>query len=187
MIPSSSLLNRGWPFLAGVLAIGAFSQIFTGAIDLDKELDSGRYVVEKITSEESGTFSGPVFFEYSAPEEGLSDFTVFKLHFLSSRASGDRSFGILIPLKGDEDHIRVERYRVDSNNNGFMNGYGTVFGYADFGDNATTLYFAESGGISISQIEKGEITGEIDIVLGHGSGQNIRLKGDFNALPVPPE
>jgi hypothetical protein len=185
MSVTSYVLRRGWPFLLGVLLIGTISYIVPAPVDLNGNIASGQYIMEATGDEERIIYNGPVYFEYSEDERGVVDFEVFKLHFLGGAKEESPGFGFLIPLADAEDKIHAKTYKVDPESKGFMNGHGSVFGYADFKQHPAALYFADKGRIAISEISSDKVNGKIDIVLDNGNGDKLRLEGRFKALPMP--
>ena len=175
----------GWPFMSGLLLIGAISYLSPESSSLIGELSSGRYLLETVQNGEPDALKGPVYFEYTGQKERLLTTRIFKLHFVNSATSEGPGFGFLIPLSDTSDRIGLEEYRVDPESKGFMNGSGSVFGYADLRDTASSLYFTESGRISINTSSPEEVSGTIDIVLDDGSGNSMHLEGSFRALPLP--
>ena len=179
------VLRRGWPLLLGVILIGAISYVAPGSPELQTDITSGQYALKADEGSEQHLYSGDVYFEYTKEQGGVADFGVFKLHFLSESLEDSPGFGFLIPLSHVEKEIQVKTYEVDPQSRGFMNGLGTVFGYADFKKKPASLYFADTGSLSISDISNGQVSGEIDVVLDNGSGEQIQLEGRFRALPIP--
>jgi hypothetical protein len=68
-----------------------------------------------------------------------------------------------------------------------MNGFSTVFGYADLHDGAPSLYFTESGKIVITEAGPDAVSGNLDVVLQDSGGRLIHLTGGFRALPLASE
>lgn len=175
----------GWPFLAGIVLIGTISYISPEATSFNKALSSGRYFLEAVRDGEHEAIKGPVYFEYTGQKEQPIATRIFKLHFANSATSEGPGFGFLIPLSDSEEVIGTDTYKVDPESRGFMNGFGSVFGYADFRGDAPSLYFTESGKISITTTGPEEVSGNIDMVLDDGSGNSIQLEGSFRASPLP--
>lgn len=179
------LFRWGWPFLAGILLIGTISYISPEATSYVEQLSSGRYFLATVHNGEHHAIRGPVYFEYTGQKERLIATRIFKLHFVNSTPADGYGFGFLIPLSESNENIRLEKYQVDPESRGFMNGYGSVFGYADLRGTTPSLYFTESGSISITTNSPEEVSGTIDMVLDDGSGNSIHLEGSFRALPLP--
>ncbi len=184
-LKSIPLVRWGWPFLAGILVVGIISYVNPDSGYFKEELSSGRYRLEAVHNGGHNSLKGPVYFEYTGQKEHFLATRIFKLHFANSIASEGPGFGFLIPLSDMDQAIETETYWVDQDNRGFMNGFESVFGYADLSDVSPSLYFTESGSISIVETSPGEVSGSIDLVLDNGSGGSIHLEGDFRALPLP--
>jgi hypothetical protein len=184
-IKSAPILRWGWPFLAGTLLIGTISYISPDSTSIDQELSSGRYSLDAVRDGEHNPIKGPVYFEYTGQEQQLIATRIFKLHFANTITSEGPGFGFLIPLSDSEEVIETDTYRVDPESRGFMNGFGSVFGYADLRGDSPSLYFTESGRISILETGPEEVSGNIDMVLDDGSGNSIHLEGSFRASPLP--
>lgn len=182
---SISLIRMGWPFLAGILLVGIISYVNPDSGYFKKELPSGRYRLEAVRNGEQNALKGPVYFEYTGQKERFLATRIFKLHFANTLSSEGPGIGFLIPLSDVDQAIETDTYWVDPENRGFMNGFESVFGYADLRDVSPSLYFTESGSISIVETSPGEVSGSIDLVLDNGSGASIHLEGDFRALPLP--
>lgn len=180
-----TFLRRGWPFLVGILLIGTISYISPEASIYNEELKPGRYFLDAVRDGEHDAIKGPVYFEYTGQKEQLIATRVFKLHFVNSVSSEGPGFGFLIPLSDSGETIGTLTYETDPDSRGFMNGFGSVFGYADYRGDAPALYFTESGRISIIETSPEEVSGNIDMVLDDGSGSSIHLEGSFRALPLP--
>jgi len=182
---SAPFFRWGWPFLAGILLIGTISYISPESTSFKEELTSGRYFLDADRNGEHDAIKGPVYFEYTGQKEQLIPTRIFKLHFANSVTSQGPGFGFLIPLSDSDKSIGTDTYKVDPESKGFMNGFGSVFGYADLRGDAPSLYFTESGRISIIATGPEEVSGNIDMVLDDGSGNSIHLEGSFRALPLP--
>jgi len=181
----ASLFRWRWPLLAGVLLIGTISYISPQTTDFNSDLTPGRYYLEMVRNGDQEAIKGPVYFEYTGQKEQLITTRIFKLHFANLDSSERPGFGFLIPLSDSDESIGTLTYEVDPESAGFMNAFGSVFGYADFRGDAPALYFAESGGISMIATGPEEVSGNIDMVLDDGSGNSIHLEGSFRALPLP--
>ncbi len=175
------------PVLAGLLLAGSISYINPHPLSFNEELSPGRYSLEVTLNEARDAIEGPVYFEYTGQNDRLIATRIFKLHFVNSNSSGEPGFGFLIPLSDTEEGVGSVEYPVDPERRGFMNGFGTVFGYADLRGESPALYFTESGSISIRTTSPEEVSGNIDMLLDDGHGNSIRLSGSFKALPLPPD
>jgi hypothetical protein len=182
---SSAFLRWGWPFLVGILLIGTISYISPESGSKNQELPSGRYFLDADRNGEHEAIKGPVYFEYSGEKEQLIAMRIFKLHFANSVTSEGPGFGFLIPLSDSEKGIGADTYIVDPQSRGLINGFGSVFGYADLRGDSPSLYFTESGRISIIESGPGEVSGNIDMVLDDGNGNSMHLEGSFRASPLP--
>ena len=182
---SVQFFSWGWPFLVGLVLIGTISYISPDSSSFPGELSSGRYLLETNQNGEYEAIKGPVYFEYTGREERLTTTQIFKLHFVNKRTSEGPGFGFLIPLSDSGERIGTDKYRVDPESKGFMNGSGSVFGYADLRGASPSLYFTESGSISIITSGPEEVSGTIDTILDDGIGNSIHLEGSFRALPLP--
>ena len=171
--------------MAGVLLIGTISYVVPEPYYHINEISSGQYLLETEQQGKQKAMKGPVYFEYTGQKELLMDTRIFKLHFVHSVSSEGPGFGFLIPLSKSDQVIGMEEYRVDPDNKGFMNGFGSVFGYADLRGDTSSLYFTESGNISITATSPEEVSGNVDVVLDDGSGNSIHLEGAFRELPLP--
>lgn len=183
---SAPLLRWRWLFLAGILLIGTISYISPESASDVGQLSSGRYLLEASQNGEEDVLNGPVYFEYTNQKERLMATRIFKLHFVNSATSEGPGYGFLIPLSDLDGRVGMEVYSVDPERKGFMNGTGSVFGYADLRGASPSLYFTKSGSISIITTSPEEISGNIDMVLTDGRGNAIHLEGSFRALPLPP-
>ncbi|UCE68612.1 MAG: hypothetical protein JSW57_09170 [Flavobacteriaceae bacterium] len=175
----------GWPFGVGILLMGTISYISPGTPSFKKELLKGQYALESIQKDEHNEIKGPVYFEYTGQKERHIATRIFKLHFVNSSTSEGPGYGFLIPLADSDKGIVADKYRVDPESRGLMNGFRSVFGYADLKGAVPSLYFTESGSISIIQSGPEEVSGKIDMILEDGSGNSIHLEGSFRALPLP--
>ena len=171
--------------MAGILLIGTISYISPESTSFEKELSSGRYFLDAVRDGEHDAIKGPVYFEYTGQKEQVIATRIFKLHFANSVTAEGPGFGFLIPLSDSEESIGMDTYKVDPESRGFMNGFGSVFGYADLRGDSPSLYFTESGRISIIATGPEEVSGNIDMVLDDGSGSSIHLEGSFRASPLP--
>ena len=181
------LTKWGLTILAGLLLAGSISYISPRSLSFNEQLNPGRYSLEINRHEDQDAIEGPVYFEYTGQNDQLIATRIFKLHFVNSNNSGEPGFGFLIPLSDTEEGVGPIEYQVDPERRGFMNGFGTVFGYADLRGASPALYFTESGSISILTTSPEEVSGNIDMLLDDGNGNSIRLSGSFRALPLPPD
>ena len=182
---TSPFLRWGWPFLVGILLIGTISYISPETTSFDQELSSGQYFLDAIRNGEHDAIKGPVYFEYTGQKEQLFNKRIFKLHFANSVTSDGPGFGFVIPLSDSDESLGADTYQVDPDRRGFMNGFGSVFGYADLRGDSPSLYFTESGRISFTTTGPEEVAGNIDMVLDDGNGNSIYLEGSFRASPLP--
>ena len=182
---TTSVVRWGWLVLAGILLAGTISYMSPEVASFNEALTSGRYFLDAVRDGEHEAIKGPVYFEYSGQQEQPIATRIFKLHFANSATPEGPGFGFLIPLSDSEEAIRTDTYTVDPESRGFMNGFGSVFGYADFRGDAPSLYFTEAGRISITTTGPDEVSGNIDMVLDDGSGNSIQLEGSFRASPLP--
>lgn len=182
---NSRWLKRVWPILLGLVLIITISYISPERIPLKTELASGKYNVETVLDDKNNVLRGPVYFEYSEKQSSPSETRIFKLHFVNPLMAEGPGFGFMIPLAGTDQIIEAGKYSVDEGITGIINNFQTVFGYADMGGKTSDLYFSESGSISVLGCAPTEVFGKIDIVLDDGSGKSIRVRGDFNAKPLP--
>lgn len=174
-----------WPFLLVLLLVGGVSY-FDPLFQPSGSIAPGKYVLQADLNGESTSLEGSAFFEYVSQPQGLGGQQIFKLHFLDASRSGGPGFGFLIPINDSGRPIFKDTYRVDQEARGFINGNGSVYGYADLHRDDSGLYFAEFGSISIGEGSgEEEVSGNLDIVMDDGSGGTIRLKGGFNARKLP--
>jgi hypothetical protein len=176
-----------WPFLLVLLLVGSISYIDPASSRSGGDIATGKYLLKADLNGEHTSLEGIVYYEYTSQSQGGVDKSIFKLHFLDASDTDAPGFGFLIPLNNSANHIEKDTYRVDPNGRGFMNGFGTVYGYADLHTDEGKLYFTESGSISIGETMVGEeVVGNLEIVMDDGSGGTIRLEGDFKARRLPP-
>ena len=143
----------------------------------------------KLASEEKGElryFEGPVYFEFARKASRIENTPVFKLHFIHPELHSGNGFGFLITLSKDEEIIKADRYRVLSGTPKLGSSSETVFGYADVSAESASLYFTESGSISIRSADLREVSGEMNMWLKNAQGELMRLQGSFSAKPLNP-
>jgi hypothetical protein len=185
-LPSSPVWRWILPVLAGVVFIGTLSYMAPGRAFDGDDLAPGKYALNALQEGQKEIFRGPAYFEY-AGRKGLMDSRVFKLRFVNPSADDGTGFGFLIPLAGSGEAIRPEEYRTSRKDKGSMNGFSTVFGYADLRGDAPTLYFTESGKIMITEAGPDAVSGNLDIILKDAEGRLIHLTGGFRALALSSE
>lgn len=174
------------PLLAGAVLIGTLSYMAPDRAYDPQDLAPGKYSLNALQEGENDFFRGPAYFEY-AGRNGLMDSRVFTLRFVNPAAGEGTGFGFLIPLAGSSEAIRPQEYRTSRKDQGSMNGFGTLFGYADLRSDAPSLYFAESGKIMIMEAGQQGVSGTLDVILKDAEGQLIHLTGGFSALPLSSE
>ena len=154
------------------------------ATPLSQDLPSGQYLMEWEREGESNLLDGPVYFDYSIQKGNMGDKRIFKLQFVNTSMSAGPGFEFLIPLGDASQVLGVKTYEVGNEKSSFLSGVDAVFGYADLREESS-LYFTESGEISILVASEGEISGKIEILMNDGRGKTFNLKGSFRARPMP--
>ena len=173
------------PWVLVLLLAGGISYMKPRELALLEDLSPGQYVLETKQDGESDLLNGPVYFTYSRQKGGLGNQIVFKLHFTTSGAEDGPGIGFLVPLGNSGEEMPQGTYRVDAGRQGLITGYETVFGYADFPEEAGAILFTESGSLLILESQRQEVSGQLDVVLSDGQGRSIALAGSFRALPLP--
>ncbi|WP_445383427.1 hypothetical protein [Robiginitalea sp. IMCC43444] len=166
------------------LLIGSISYIAPGSNDIDKLVSKGDYILRTELQGKTIKYQGPVYFEFDRQQSGLRNTRVFKLHFLSSEISRGYSFGFLIPITGKDMVLQPEEFWVNEEKKNILSRDDSVFGYADLFDTNSSLYFTESGMISIKSIAEDAVSGNLNMFLKDVDGKELHLAGFFNALPL---
>lgn len=166
------------------LLIGSISYVAPGSNDLEAIVSKGDYILRSELQGKSIKYEGPVYFEFDRQQSGLKNTRVFKLHFLSSEITRGYSFGFLIPITGKEMVLKPEEFRVNEEKKNILGRDESVFGYADLFDKNSSLYFTESGMISIKTIAEDAVSGNLNVFLKDVDGKELHLSGFFNALPL---
>ncbi len=169
---------------ASLLLVGTLSYLIPNEIFKTTPMVSGKYRLASVQDGELTYFEGPVFFEMARQHSGFERTPVLKLHFINSRNDRGSGFGFMIPLEEDMTRVGTDQFTVASYRHSFSHRFGTVFGYADIVQEFTSLYFTESGSISISASSQDEVAGEMNMLLKDEHGRSMRLKGSFNARPL---
>lgn len=184
-IDRSKWSRLAWPLVL-VFVVGlSIAYIKPQPLGERAELSAGKYEIEAVIDDRSNLLRGPVYFEYSGKQESPLETRIFKLHLINPKTTEGPGFGFMIPLPGTDEMIEAGTYSVDQEGPGMANNFGTVLGYADMGEQTTSLYFSESGSIRILGSSPDEIYGHIDISLEDGNGTPIKVKGDFKAQHLP--
>ncbi|MBC2838388.1 hypothetical protein [Robiginitalea sp. SC105] len=170
--------------IVALLLLGSISHIAPGNLLPESPMVTGKYRIASVQDGELQYFEGPVYFELAQQQSGRKPASVFKLHFINPDAGNGSGFGFMIPLPEDLAGIRAEQYTVESQEKGLISRLGTVFGYADVVQEESSLYFTESGSISITNATQEEVTGDMNMVLMDENGHTMRIKGSFNARPL---
>ncbi|EAR16384.1 MULTISPECIES: hypothetical protein [Robiginitalea] len=170
--------------LTSLVVLGIISYMTPGNMLPESPMVTGKYQLSSLQDGQVEYFEGPVYFELAKQHSGFRQIPVFKLHFINPNAQKGKGFGFIIPLSQDSAFIRAEQYSVESTKDEFLSSLGTVFGYADLVKEKNTLYFTESGSISISASSFEEVAGNMNMLLMDENGRSMRLKGRFNARPL---
>ena len=166
------------------LLIGSISYADPDSKDLEGLLSRGDYILRSELKGETLKYKGPVYFEFDRQQSGLRNTRVFKLHFLSAEITRGYSFGFLIPITGKDMMLQPEEFRVNEEKKSALSRDESVFGYADLFEKNSSLYFTESGMISIETITEDAVSGNLNMFLKDTDGNELHLSGFFNASPL---
>ncbi len=186
-IPRHILIRIGGATFLFLLVLGSISYIAPGNFSDGKEPVKGKYRLASVQDGELMYFEGPVYFEFADQQNGNKPTPVFKLHFINQDVSRGRGFGFQIPLTDYSGQIHTENFKVSAKRKGFINKFETVFGYADVVRGETTMFFTESGSISIRSSSRQEVAGDMNMLLKDAKGKSMRIRGSFNARPLRSE
>ena len=150
--------------------------------DRQKSLVSG--VTYDYSLEVSGSlnrsFSGVIVFETATETTSKGvPFSTLKLKFNSSESVFSHSLEFLIAKENTEKILDKGRYDVIRNQNGLLNYFDGVFGFANINVLGELPFFAKSGKIQINHLDKNMIAGSLDIRLNNAVDQSIHIKGNF--------
>ncbi|MDG1571333.1 hypothetical protein OZ410_03340 [Robiginitalea sp. M366] len=146
--------------------------------------EKGTYAITSWMGQEQQVLEGQVYFEVAPQVNGIKGSSVFKLHFINARDAAGAGFGLMIPISSDLQTIAADQYEVPDTDKGFLNRYESVFGYADTLEEGSSLYFTESGSISIQYASTQEVSGIVDLRLTDNGGHSMELRGPFHARPL---
>ena len=182
----SSRLKHGVAFAAlALLVLASISYIPPLRRSDTGVMDTGKYYLASLQNGETTVYEGSVYFEFGRQRSEFRPEPVFKLHFINPDNKAGSSFGFLIRLQEDAgEAIAADRYRVHADPDEISDSAESVFGYADVLQQEASLYFAESGSLSIDRSTQTEVSGNMHMTLKDETGQSMELRGRFSARPL---
>lgn len=125
--------------------------------------------------------NGKVVFE-QAIETSVNGttFSTLKLD-LKNEENGLHHIGFLISKENESKPLDSRTYKVSKQINGFINHFDGVFGFANINTIGKTPFFANSGKITIKQMDDRKVTGYLEVVMYNSNHKKINVKGSFIA------
>lgn len=160
--------------------------LFISGTKLDSRSSStddfgGDYTVQ-ITGNLNNNLSGVVDFDTSivTTSKGIS-FSTLKIKLDNREGDIPHSMEFLISQEKTADLIPVGIYKVSRKQEGFLNYFDGVFGFANINVLGELPLFAESGEIQIEYLDNTTVEGKLSILMNNTVGKSVRIKGNFIA------
>lgn len=162
------------------------STLFISGTKLDhqqsfKTLVDGDYIMQ-ITGNLNNNLSGVVDFETTTEttSKGIS-FSTLKLKLEHTGIVLPHSMEFLISREGTTTVLPAGTYKVSRKENGLLNYFDGVFGFANINALGEQPLFAESGEIHIDYLNNTTLKGTLSIFMSNSIGKSVRIKGSFIA------
>ncbi|TMM58759.1 hypothetical protein FEE95_04830 [Maribacter algarum] len=129
----------------------------------------------------NNSLNGTIRFETSVvtTSKGIS-FSVLKLKLESEKSLIPHSMEFLISEK-ESDSVLEGTHKVSNNNEGLLNYFDGVFGFANINALGELPLFAKSGEIQIEYLDETNLKGVINIQMSNAIGKSVKVKGNFVA------
>lgn len=139
----------------------------------------GDYMMQ-ITGNLSDSFSGGVDFETASvtTSKGIS-FSTLKLKFDNKESIASHSLEFLISRENTSGVLSTGTYEVSRNQEGLLNYFDGVFGFANINVLGESPLFAKSGKIQIDYIDNTTVKGKISIQMTNSIGKSVGVNGNF--------
>ncbi len=136
----------------------------------------------QITGNLNNDLSGKVDFETSivTTSKGVS-FSTLKLKFDNQERFLEHSMEFLISKENTSGKFKSGTYEITRRQEGLLNYFDGVFGYANIDALGELPLFAKSGRIEIEYVDDIKVQGRLSVQMGNSIGNSVQIKGDFIA------
>lgn len=161
--------------------------LFISGTKLDNELSLPALIDEdytiQITGNLNNNLSGEVDFETAIEKtsKGIS-FSTLKLKLDNIESALPHSMEFLISKENTTDLLPSGTYEVSLKEEGFLNYFDGVFGFANINAMGELPLFAQSGEIQIDYLDKTTVKGSLSIQMSNTIGKAVQIKGNFIAI-----
>jgi len=171
-------------FKIGLLVV--VSTLFISGTKLEGQLSPAILIEDDYTLRISGNInnnlSGMVNFETAiqTTSKGIS-FSTLKLKLNDDEGLLPHSIEFLISKENTKDVLPVGTYNISRDQEGFLNYFDGVFGFANINALGESPLFAKSGEIQIDYLDDNTVKGTLGIAMGNTEGRYIQIQGHFRA------
>lgn len=158
--------------------------VFISGTKTDNHLSSGVSLDKGYTMQMTGnlneSFSGMINFETSfiTTSKGVS-FSILKLKLDNKESIVPHSMEFLISKENTAEVLPAGRYKVLKSQEGLLNYFDGVFGFANINVLGESPLFAKGGEIQIDYLDKITINGTFNITMSNTMGKSVQMKGKF--------
>lgn len=177
------------PYFFKIFKIGLLvvvSTLFISGTKLDG-LSSPAILVDddydlRISGNLNDNLNGRVNFETAieTTSKGIS-FSTLRLKLNDDEDFLPHSIEFLISKANTKDLLPVGTYKISRNQEGFLNYFDGVFGFANINALGESPLFAKSGEIRIDYLDDNTVKGTLSISMGNTMGRHIQIQGHFRA------
>lgn len=161
--------------------------LFSG-IKVDNEVYSpsnvlliGEYDLQS-TGNLNKNFTGDITFETSIEKTSSgTSFSTLKLKLDDGKSNAEHMMQFLISKENSSNKMALGTYKVTKDDDGFLNYFDGVFGFANIKALGELPLFAQNGEIKIRYIDAKTVRGYMRIDLHNANGKSIHLEGGFMA------
>ena len=109
-------------------------------------------------------------------------YSSLSLKFKNEDETQEHGIEFLITKQNRSEKLATGKYILSQNNEGFLDSFDGVFGYANIDLFSELPFFASEGKLVITEVGKSNLKGYINVSLKNNKGEEIFVKGNFNAL-----
>lgn len=160
--------------------------LFISGTKLDSQQSSvrlidGDYTIE-ITGNLNNRLSGVVYFETAVEttSKGIS-FSTLKLKLDHKEPVLPHSMEFLISKENTSARLAAGTYKVSGNQDGFLNYFDGVFGFANINALGELPLFAKDGEVQIDYLDDTTVKGALNITMSNTIGKTVQIRGNFAA------
>lgn len=160
--------------------------LFLSGTKLDNQSSStilvnGDYTMQ-ITGNLNNKLSGVFDFETAieTTSKGIT-FSTLKLKLDSRESVLPHSMEFLISKENTTDLLPAGTYKVSGNQEGFLNYFDGVFGFANINALGELPLFAKSGEVQIDYLDNTTVKGTLRLNMSNTIGKSVQIRGSFVA------